>query len=76
MDPPPSLPWADGTMPDATAAADPPDEPPGESARFHGLRVGPNSLGSVTGVTPNSGDAVLASMINPEARYLRTSSES
>ena len=29
IDPPPSFPAANGTQPDATAAADPPDEPPG-----------------------------------------------
>ena len=29
------------TMPAATAAAEPPDEPPVEWSRFHGLRDGP-----------------------------------
>ncbi len=41
IDPPPSLPWARGTIPAATAAADPPEDPPEEWSRFHGLRVGP-----------------------------------
>ena len=41
MEPPPSLAWATGTMPAATAAAAPPDEPPAVRSRFHGLRVVP-----------------------------------
>ena len=40
-EPPPSLPCAIGTMPDATAAAAPPDEPPGVRDVSHGLRAGP-----------------------------------
>src|SRR5919206_5117523 len=40
IDPPPSLAWATGTIPLATAAADPPDEPPVECSGFHGLRAG------------------------------------
>jgi len=34
-------------MPDATAAAEPPLDPPALCATFHGLRVGPKSRGSV-----------------------------
>ena len=41
IEPPPSLPWATGTRPAATAAADPPEEPPGVRSRFHGLLVAP-----------------------------------
>ena len=41
MEPPPSLPVHAANMPDATAAADPPDDPPGVVSRFHGLRVTP-----------------------------------
>ena len=41
IDPMPSLPCATGTVPEATAAADPPDEPPGERSRSHGFRVMP-----------------------------------
>ena len=40
-EPPPSLPCAIGTIPAATAAADPPEEPPGVRPRSHGLRAGP-----------------------------------
>jgi hypothetical protein len=41
IEPPPSLACATGTIPDATAAADPPLEPPVECAGFHGLRLAP-----------------------------------
>ncbi len=41
IDPPPSVAWAAGTMPAATAAAAPPEEPPVEWAGFHGLCVWP-----------------------------------
>jgi hypothetical protein len=44
MDPAPSFPCATGTMPEATAAADPPEEPPAVRARFQGLRVTPYTL--------------------------------
>ena len=43
IEPPPSLPWASGTMPAATAAAAPPEEPPGVRSVSHGLRVGPEA---------------------------------
>ena len=39
-EPPPSEPGANGSIPDATAAAAPPLEPPAPSAGFHGFRVG------------------------------------
>src|SRR5204863_2755805 len=41
IDPPPSLACAAGTIPAATAAADPPLDPPGEREASHGLWVGP-----------------------------------
>ena len=41
IDPPPSLAWAIGTMCEATAAAEPPDDPPVECPGFQGLRHGP-----------------------------------
>ena len=41
IEPPPSFACAIGTMPAATAAADPPLEPPGERPRSQGLCVGP-----------------------------------
>ena len=41
MDPPPSFAWAIGTMPEATAAPEPPLEPPVEWPGSQGLRLGP-----------------------------------
>src|SRR5205809_5457347 len=40
-DPPVSVPRAHTASPAATAAADPPEEPPGTASRFHGLCTGP-----------------------------------
>lgn len=39
VEPPPSLAMLIGVTPAATAAAEPPDEPPGVRSGFHGLRV-------------------------------------
>ena len=47
------------TIPLATAAADPPLEPPGLRVVSHGLRVGPYARGSVVGMRPSSGVLVL-----------------
>ncbi len=41
IDPPPSFACAIGTIPDATAAPEPPLEPPALCSVFHGLRVAP-----------------------------------
>ncbi len=76
IEPPPSLACATGKMPAATAAAAPPLEPPGVTSRFQGLRVGPNSFGSVNGVMPNSGVLVLPKMTAPARRKRSTSVES
>src|SRR5689334_24245793 len=59
IEPPPSVPIASGPMPEATAAAAPPEEPPGVIFGFHGLRVMPVSGPSVTPFQPNSGVVVL-----------------
>jgi hypothetical protein len=40
-DPPVSVPRAIGTIPPATAAPEPPEEPPQEVSGSHGLRTGP-----------------------------------
>ena len=40
MEPPPSLPWAAGARPAATAAAAPPLDPPADRDRSHGVRAG------------------------------------
>ncbi len=68
MLPPPSLAWAMGTMPAATAAAAPPLDPPGEWSVFHGFRVAPHAVGSVAGRLPNSGLLVRPAITNPAAR--------
>ena len=47
MEPVPSPPDAAGTTPAATAAADPPLDPPGVIDGDQGLAVGPKSDGSV-----------------------------
>ena len=70
IEPPPSVAWAIGSMPAATAAAAPPLEPPALWPRFHGLRVGPNSRGSVDGAMPISGVFDLPTMTRP-ARFIR-----
>ena len=67
---------ATGTIPAATAAAEPPDDPPGERLRSHGLWVRPWARLSVCGNCPNSGIAVLPTMTAPAARSRRITSES
>src|SRR5438477_12424860 len=68
MDPAPSVPTASGPMPEATAAAAPPDDPPGVILVFHGLRVMPVSRLSVVPLIPNSGVFVLPSNTAPASR--------
>ena len=68
MEPPPSLACATATMPAATAAADPPDEPPVEWPGSHGLRAGGKLRGSVVTVVPSSGTLVRPSGMKPAAR--------
>src|SRR5439155_17862097 len=65
MEPAPSEAWAAGSMPDATAAADPPDDPPAVRLKSQGLRTGPNRTGSVVEWLPNSGVLVLPTITNP-----------
>src|SRR5437868_14238458 len=65
MDPPPSLAWPTGTIPDATDAADPPLEPPVEWAVFHGFLVAPWASGSHAGRMPSAGVLVLPTHTNP-----------
>src|SRR3954452_15469879 len=65
MEPPPSLAWATATMPEATAAAAPPLDPPADRSGSHGLRVGSYAMGSVVIVVPNSGVAVRPSTTRP-----------
>ena len=76
IEPPPSPPIATGTMPEATATAEPPLEPPGENDVRHGLRVWPCATDSVYGKAPNSGMAVFPTTIAPASRRRRTTSQS
>ena len=76
IDPPPSLPVASGTIPEASAAADPPDEPPGERSRFQGLLVTPQCGLMVSPYQPNSGVVVLPRTMQPAARSRPTWTES
>ena len=71
IDPIPSLPCAATIMPAATAAAAPPDEPPGVRSRSHGLRVMPK-LESVAPKTHSSGTVVRPTTTAPARRNRRT----
>ncbi len=62
-----SLPSATGTIPAATAAAEPPDEPPGTRPGSQGFRVGLNALRSVEEPIANSSMLVLPTTIAPAA---------
>ena len=64
-DPPPSEPVAHGTIPDATAAADPPEEPPGVRVVSQGLRVTPFAAVAVHGKIISSGTLVIPIGIAP-----------
>ena len=66
-EPPVSDPRARGTNPAATAAADPPEEPPGTLLRSCGLRVGPKAEFSVDEPMANSSRLVLPTATAPAA---------
>ena len=68
IEPPMSLPCATGTIPDATAAADPPLDPPVLRVRSQGLWVAPYASGSVVMLVASSGVFVLPTNTNPAAR--------
>src|SRR5262245_26074643 len=68
IDPAPSVPTLSGPSPAATAAAVPPDEPPGVLAGSHGLRVIPVSGELVSALHPNSGVVVLPISTAPASR--------
>ena len=72
IEPPPSLPWLNGLTPAAVSAEAPPEEPPGEWARFQGLRVVPCRGESVSAFHPNSGVVLLPMMIAPAEKNLST----
>ena len=74
MEPPPSPPCAIGTSPAATAAAEPPLEPPVDILMSQGFLAGPNSSDSVVGRMPSSAVLVLPRIINPAFLRRLTSS--
>ena len=65
MEPPWSLPVASQTCPAASAAAEPPEEPPGVSVVFQGFVVVPNTSLNVCEPAPNSGVLDLATTRAP-----------
>src|SRR5687767_788019 len=65
IDPPPSPPVARLTSPPATAAPDPPDEPPQVRPRRHGLWVTPLIFDTLTFRPPNSLAVVWATGTTP-----------
>src|SRR6202040_527544 len=74
--PAPSEPIAAVTRPAATAAALPPDDPPGVCLRDHGLWVWPNPGPLVNGHWPSSQVLVLPTITAPAAFSRRTTSAS
>ena len=72
IDPPVSDPSASGAKPAATAAAEPPLEPPGTRFTSCGFRVAPNAEFSVDDPIANSSRFVLPIAIPPAARTRST----
>ncbi|GIU89929.1 MAG: hypothetical protein KatS3mg010_1028 [Acidimicrobiia bacterium] len=67
-----SEPRPSGANPAATAAAEPPDDPPGTRVGSCGLRVGPNAEFSVDDPIANSSRLVLPTTTAPAARNRST----
>src|SRR5437870_13868321 len=67
-EPPVSVPSAHTASPAATAAADPPEDPPGTVSRFHGLWTGPKPEFSFEDPMANSSQFVLPTRTDPAAR--------
>ena len=67
-----SVAWPSGTMPLATAAAEPPEEPPGVSVRSRGLSVWPCSELRVNQRSENAGVLVRPTTTAPAAFRLAT----
>ena len=75
-DPPVSEPNAIGTMPAATDAADPPDDPPGTRVLSSGFLAGPYAECSVDDPIANSSMLPLPTRIAPAARSFFATVES
>ncbi len=71
MEPPVSVPSDQGTCPAATAAAEPPEDPPATRAGSWGFLVTPKAEYSVEEPMANSSKLVFPIMINP-ARFTRS----
>ena len=71
-DPPVSDPNPIGHMPAATAAADPPEEPPGVRDGSHGFLEGPKAEYSVDDPIANSSKLVLPKIMAPSDSSLST----
>lgn len=67
MEPPVSVPMASGAWKEASAAEEPPPEPPGMRERSQGLPVGPYALFSVLDPMANSSMLVLPRMTTSAA---------
>src|SRR5579864_857434 len=68
IEPPVSVPSEARHSPAATAAADPPEDPPDTRSRSCGLRVGPNAEFSVDEPIANSSMLALPTNTAPSAR--------
>jgi hypothetical protein len=68
IDPPVSVPIDQGAVPAATAAAEPPEEPPGTRSGSQGFRTGPKPEFSVDEPIANSSWLVLPSTGAPASR--------
>src|SRR5215208_5697525 len=75
-DEPVSVPYDSGPMRAATAAAEPPLEPPAMRSVFHGLCTGPKCDNVEVPPWPNSSKLVLPKITAPAARSFSTSVES
>ncbi len=76
MDPPVSVPRAMGTTPAASAAADPPLDPPVIRVGSQGFAVGPHAETRFVAPAASSCMLVLPTTMAPAARIRRTSSAS
>src|SRR5580704_711341 len=72
IEPPVSVAVAAGVSRAATAAAEPPEEPPGTRLTSQGLRTGPKKLVSLDEPIANSSILVLPSITTPAARRRST----
>src|SRR5262245_14528940 len=75
-EPPVSEPSAQGARPAATAAADPPEDPPGTRSGSQGFRVGPKAEFSVDEPIANSSMFVLPRKGRPARRHRDATVES